>query len=177
MKKHPLFFTAILACFTLQLSGCGFTPVYGEGVQTGAQGQEQSQSIANQFNATEIAIIPNREGQFLRNALIDRFYSHGAPTKADYNLKISPINERIYDFDITPESEATRQQLCLKTTMKLINKETKQTLFTRDLNAISSNNVLESEFSTLVTEQNSRENALNDLARQIERQLALYFAE
>ena len=172
MTKYKLFFTITLLYFSLHLSACGFTPVYGEGVQA-----SKPNSITSQLNNIDIDIIPNREGQFLRNALIDRFYSNGLPNNAAYALKVSSINERVYDFDITQESEATRQQLRLTTTMRLLDKKTNKTLLTRDLNAISSNNVLESEFSTLVTEQNSRENALNDLARQVERQITLYFSK
>ena len=61
--------------------------------------------------------------------------------------------------------------------MSLIDKKTGQIVLTRPLLAITSHNVLESEFSTLVTEQSAREAALNDLARQIERQLSLYFSK
>ena len=78
---------------------------------------------------------------------------------------------------LTVESEATRRQLKLTGSMSLIDKKTGEAVLTRPLLAITSHNVLESEFSTLVTEQSAREAALNDLARQIERQLALYFTQ
>ena len=160
----------------LLFSACGFSPIHGD--QSTGQAQESS-SLKPQFqlNHIAIAIIPNREGQFLRNALIDRFYTQGTPTNPTYELRMTRITEQNYDFDITQESEATRRQLRLSTTLVLIDKATKKSVLSRPLTAIASSNVLESEFSTLVTEQNSRENALNDLARQIERQLALYFAE
>ena len=158
----------------LLLSACGFTPMYGD--QKNNQAQESSPLKPQfQFNHIEIAVIPNREGQFLRNALIDRFYTNGTPQNPTYELRISPIREQIYDFDITPESEATRRQLRLSTDIALIDLETKKPILSRALTAIASSNVLESEFSTLVTEQYARENALNDLARQTERQLSLYF--
>jgi len=152
----------------LLLTACGFTPVYGT---------QANKAVSTGFNDIDIALIPNREGQFLRNALIDRFYTNGIPTSTNYHLKITPINETTYDFDITVESEATRHQLKLNTTMSLIDNRTKQTILTRNLLSISSYNVLQSEFSTIVTEQSARENALNDLARQIERQLSLHFSK
>jgi LPS-assembly lipoprotein len=149
----------------LILSACGFTPIYAT---------QDNKKTAASFNQINIAIIPNREGQFLRNALIDRFYTNGEPKNPHYQLKISPIREQTYNFDITVDSEATRRQLKLSATMRLIDLKTKKTVLKRSLLSIASYNVLQSEFSTIVTEQSARENALNDLARQIERQISLY---
>ena len=169
LKKYFLF-NALTVISLFLLSACGFSPIYGDYKNATAQN-----TVNRYFNEIDIAIIPNREGQYLRNALIDNLYNNGTPTNTRYDLRFSPVKENIYDFDITVESEATRRQLRLSTTMQLIDKATKQVLLSRRLTALTSNNVLESEFSTLVTEQNARENALNDLARQTERQLALYF--
>ena len=170
MKTH---FIGILALFLscLWLAGCGFTPVYATGSHNKA-----AASLPAQLQQIDIALIPNREGQFLRNTLIDRFYTDGMPVNARYRLNIKEIEERIFDFDVTISSEATRQQLKLNTVMDLVARDTKKTVLSKNLVAISSHNILESEFSTMVTEQSAREDALNDLARQIERQLALYFA-
>ena len=153
-----------LACFIslLLLAACGFTPVHGN-IQKKA------------FDQIEVTIIPDRSGQFLRNTLIDRFYTKGYPTTPQYQLNVRPIQETIADFDITIESDATRQQIKLVTTMELIDKTTQKSILNRKLTAVTSNNVLVSEFSTLVAEQNAREAALNDLARQIELQIALFF--
>jgi len=160
----------------LLLSACGFSPIYGD--QSTNQTQESSSlKPQSQFNHVAIAIIPNREGQYLRNALIDRFYTQGTPSNPAYELRVRSIREQVYDFDITIASEATRRQLRLSTTLTLIDTATKETVLSRSITAIVSNNVLESEFSTLVTEQYARENALNDLARQIERQLSLHFTK
>ena len=149
----------------LILSACGFSPMYGE---------NQNASVKSQFDQIDIAIIPDRSGQYLRNALIDRLYNNGYPTAPRYQLTVAPIREKISDFDITAESEATRQQIKLITSMRLIDQQTGESVLTRALTAVTSNNILESEFSTLITEQSARDAALNNLARQIERQLALY---
>ena len=164
---------ALLLLSLLLVSACGFSSVYG--TQTGGKGGVIKNATTAQtlFNDIQIAIIPNREGQFLRNALMDRFYSNGQPNNPRYTLKINPIKETTYNFDTTVDSEATRRQLKLNTNMTLIDNQISETVLTRSLLSISSYNVLQSEFSTIVTEQSARENALNDLARQIERQLSL----
>lgn len=160
----------IIALFSvLLLNACGFSPMYG--ANSGANNISAKQG----FSQIAISNIPDRSGQFLRNTLIDRFYSRGVPSNPSYQLVIKEINESITNFDLTLDSSATRRQLRLSLTMTLVDLETKEVVLTRALLATTSHNVLESEFSTLVTEQNSREAALNDLARQIERQLALYF--
>ena len=152
------------------LTACGFSPMYGN------MSQSNNANVVSQLNQTSIAIIPNRDGQFLRNELIDRFYKAGMPANPRYDLQISQIVETVSDYDITIESEATRRQLKLTTSMELIDKQSEKIVLKRSLLAITSHNVLESEFSTLVTEQSAREAALVDLAKQVERQLTLYFS-
>ncbi len=127
------------------------------------------------FDTIEIANIRDANGTFLRNALIDRFYSNGYPTAPRYTLTLKPIYERERDLDITKSSEATRSQLLMDTTMTLTDKENPGTpVLVREIRSISSYNQLESEFATHVTEQAARESGLNDLARQIELNISLF---
>ncbi len=154
----------------LLLTSCGFEPVYGDlGSKTDATAVEATLS--------QIAIgnIPNREGQYLRNALIDRFYRHARPANAAYGLTVGRIEERLTDLDITKSSDATRGQLRLSTTMTLNDRKTGKEVLTHKLRSITSYNILGSEFTNRVSEENARQNALDDLARQIELQLSLYF--
>lgn len=150
----------------LFVAACGLTPVYGT--------KENKQSVHDVLNKIEIGLIPDREGQYLRNALIDRFYSNGYPENIQFFLSVQPIKETISNFDLTFDSSATRRQLKLTSHMVLIDKKTGTSVLKRPLTAITSHNVLDSEFSTLITEQSAREAALNDMARQIEQQIALF---
>lgn len=151
----------------LWLSACGFTPMYGShGTKASAQ---------HALSQTAIGNIPDREGQFLRNALIDRFYTNGMPASPAYNLSVQSIRERLRNLDVTKNADATRAQLRLDTKIRLTDSKTGALLLERQLTAITSFNILQSQFTTRVSEQNARENALNDLASQIETQLSLYF--
>lgn len=156
------------ACFCL--SACGFEPIYG----THLQSDTGRESVQAQLAQVAINGIPDRSGQFLRNVLIDKFYRDGRPQNPRYTLKIEPIEENTVDLDITKNSDATRAQLHLKIAMNLTDESTGEVVLTRSLRSIASYNVLTSEFSTRVSAQNTRENALNDLARQIELQISLY---
>lgn len=173
MLKPEIFKTAILLLvsgFWLLVSGCGWQPLYGENeAASGAAG------VSKKLAQVDIANIPDREGQYLRNRLIDRFYRESRPADPSYALTVTPVNEQLIDLDITKAANATRAQMRLATTMVLKDLDTGEILLSRTLRAITSYNILGSEFATRVSENNARENALNDLARQIELQLSLYF--
>lgn len=159
---------ALASCAPLALAGCGFTPLYA------APGTAGGGDVTAGLDSIHIDNIPNREGQYLRNQLIDRFYRSGRPADPAYRLKIDPIAETLTDLDITKSSSATRAQLRLNTHMTLRDAKTGQVLLDRPLVSVTSYNILQSQFTTRVSEENTRNNALDDLARQIEAQLALY---
>ena len=160
--KKTLF--TLAAC--LLVSACGFKPMYSS--------NNPAPDLSAELAQIEISNIPNQSGQYLRNALIDKFYPDAYPTNAAYSLKVSPIQEKIIDLDITKTSDATRAQLHLKTQITLTDNSNGEAVLTRKLSSISSYNVLTSEFATRVSAQNTRENALDDLASQIELQIGLY---
>ncbi len=157
MKKTFLLLSLLL------ISACGFEPIYSSNPSTSAK-------LAD----IEISNIPDYEGQYLRNALIDRFYPNARPINARYILNVSPVQESTTNLDITKNANTTRTQLKLSTRINLIDQQSGEAILTRHLKAISSYNVLTSEFATRVSAKNMRENTLDDLARQIEIQIGLY---
>lgn len=159
----------ILALVALAPAACGFRPVYGT-----AQSPEASMSA--DLSRVEIGMIPDRSGQMLRNALIDRFYRTGRPVDPPLALSLTPVSETLTDLDITRESDSTRTQIRLRTDIALTERASGRALLTRRMESVTSYNVLGSEFATRITREDARRNALADLARQIEQELALYFA-
>lgn len=151
-------------CVFFVLAACGFTPMYG------SSGQNAPKVLSN----IDIALIPNESGVYLRNLLIDRFYQNGYPQNPDYALNINNITETKTDLDITIESDATRKQIKLTADLQLKDTRTGQVVLSRNLRALTSYNVLDSQFTTRVSEQDARQAALSDLARQIENQVVLY---
>lgn len=159
----------LFAFALLTLAACGFTPMYGSG--KGASGVSATQGL----DKVDIALIPDQSGVFLRNILIDNFYQDGYPTAPTHTLTIDNLKEGEYNLDITRASEATRKQIRLTASMVLTDRATGTQVVARQLTAITSYNVLGSQFTTRVSENDAREAALSDLARQIEAQTALYF--
>ena len=162
MKKFILMISLLL------VAACGFEPMYG-------RNQDEAVGVENRLAVVDINNIPDREGQYLRNALIDRFYRRGRPQTPLYILNIEPLIENLVDLDITKNSDATRGQLKLESDLQLTDAKTGEIVMQRKIAAITSYNILGSEFATRVSEENARTNALEDLARQVELQLNLYF--
>lgn len=168
MKKFCLMFVFLL-------SACGFQPMYGTHSGGGSVQTDIARTSQASLDRIGIDIIPDAEGVYLRNELIDRFYRNGYPAEKAYRLSIQPLQETKKDFDITVDLEATRRQLTLKTVMRLIDTASGKELLRRNVKAISSYDVIGSQFTTRVARQDAREAALNDIARQIELQLTLFF--
>lgn len=154
----------------LTLAACGFTPMYGKG-GAGSSGLAATEGL----DQVKIDLIPDQAGVYVRNILIDNFYRNGYPSSPRYVLKVKEIVEEIRDLDITIDSEATRRQITVTTTMELIDTVNSKAVLSREVSALTSYNVLGSQFTTRVSEDDAREAALTDLARQIETQVALYF--
>ncbi len=150
------------------LGGCGFTPMYGGG-------KAARHEVQSKLSDIRIENIPNREGQYLRNLLIDRFFAENRQQNASYSLTFTPIQENKYELDVTKNANATRAELRQTTTFNLIDTKTGKSVLSRTLLASTSYNVLSSQFTTRVSEDDARLNALNDLARQAEQQIVLYF--
>lgn len=158
----------LIALALLLLPACGFTPLYGAG---GLTNHSEIPPILNQI---QIGSIPDRDGQSLRNALIDQFYGGGTPTNPHYKLTIAPLSQSTSDLDVTIDDEATRRQLRVSTVMTLTRIDDPTTpILTRPLYSLVSYNVLQSQFTTRVTQQNARDNAITDLARQIEQAIVV----
>lgn len=162
MSLLPKSFALVLV---LVLAACGFSPMYG---------QYKDKNAVAGLDHVEIATIPNAEGIYLRNELIDRFYESGYPVSPTHKLAMSTIFEEERNLDITISSEATRKQVKLNTNLNLIDLATGQSVLNRSLTAIASYNVVGSQFATRIAEKDAREAALTDLARQVETQLSLY---
>lgn len=161
---------ALVAGAALAVSACGFRPLYG------THSAARTADVAAALEDVRINSIPDRSGQYLRNALIDRFYRGGRPVDPAYTLHVAPLRETLTDLDITKSSSATRAQLRLDADIALIEQAGGATVMRRKLIAITSYNILQSRFTTRVSEDAARQSALDDLAAQIERHLALYLS-
>lgn len=159
-----------LSSITIGLTGCGLSPVYG------THSASSNENVRNIMSNTYIDIIPDRSGVALRNHLIDRFYTSGTPNNPQYILQVTAIQNKQDNLDITETADSTRVQIRLQTNIKLVDAQTNEVLTDQRILSITSYNVLASEFATRVSRQRTEDNAIMDLAKQIETRVSLYLA-
>jgi LPS-assembly lipoprotein len=156
----------LLFCFLI-LSACGFTPVYAP---------QSQNNLAQQLNAVEILNIPDRSGQIVHNHLMDRLYLNGIQDSYRYQLRVAPIQERTVNVGIDKDDDASRAQYRVTTRMSLYDTEINKVILTRSVSAVSSYNILSGQFTTFVTREDARRQALRALSDDIVTQLQLKLA-
>jgi LPS-assembly lipoprotein len=149
----------------LFLTSCGFQPLYGGG----------QASVTAHYADIAIPNIPDRDGQYLRNVLIDRLYTQGRPTDARYDLKIDPLRVTLTDLGIQKDATVTRTQVEILAHVQLIDKITGKPLLDRQVRAVGGYDVLDQQYTTVITRQNVTEHVLDDLAANIVTEMDLYF--
>lgn len=145
-------------------AACGFAPMYGG-----------SAAVEANYAAIEISNIPDRDGQYLRNLLIDRLYTRGRPADARYELKIEPLKTVATDLGIQKDATVTRTEIEIDARMALVEKATGKTVLERALHAVSGYDVLDEQYATLVTRQDVKDHVLGELADDVTTALNLYF--
>ena len=83
----------------LALSGCGFTPLYGD--------SGDATPVAAQVEQVRVENIPERAGQMLRDTLQDDMQRQGAPVTQLYALNVS-YNVAAEGIGIQPDTSSTR---------------------------------------------------------------------
>lgn len=156
---------ALLVC--LPLACCGFKPVYGT---HGASGL----ATAARQGGIEIANIPDREGQRLRNFLIDRLYLGGRPANAPFILSVAPLETELTNLGIRKDATSTRGMLQVSTTMTLVARDTNKIVLERSVRAVGGYNQLDNRFATLVAQENLTDHMLEELSDSIVTEIALY---
>ncbi len=155
-------------CAVSSLTACGFEPMYGTHSET-------AKAVNVALPEIEIGNISDRDGQYLRNLLIDRFYTHGRPDAAPYLLKFSALTKNVVDLGIQKDATATRAEIQITGHMDLIDKSTGKAVLQRDLKTVGAYNLLENQLSTLVSQQDVTESILQEMRDDIVTDLGLYF--
>ena len=149
------------------LAGCGFQPLYG----TTADG-----SVAADLERVRIALISDRLGQELHNALRDRMNRGGQPARPLYRLEIG-VSESTRRLAIRKDETTARANLLVSAIFRLVDAETGAPLMTGMARATSSYNVLDSDFGTLSAERDAQTRAVRVLADEITVRVSGFFLD
>ena len=165
MPRFQLVFALLLAAL---LVGCGFEPMYAR------NGSGVSDSLA------EIAIGPitNPEpaGFLVQDAIERRLTPNGAARAPAYQLSVNLVETR-QALGIQIDSSVTRYNYTLRADYNLFTAVRPESIHTGTASSTASFNVVNSQFATLAAERDAQEKAAEQLAAEIEAQIAIFLSD
>jgi len=164
LTGRALLLTVLAA--SLQLSACGFQPLYASGGVA---------TVTDELSLVDVAVIPNRSGQILRNHLIQGLNTGGRPADPEYELRVD-LRERQVDLGIDKTDSAQRANLVITARISLLTAADDQEVLNRRVGIITSYSILVDEYATQSAQKDARDRALRQLGSDIRTQLALYFS-
>lgn len=156
--------------FLLSLGACGFRPLYGEGGAT-----KEDRRILQELPRVFIESLPDRHGQLLRNALMDRLQAKGAADAA-YRLQIQ-LTPQERELLIAKDATAKRGKLVLIADWKLFDISNDAMIASGQAQSSASYNILDAQYATLAARENAYARGVEPLADAVLRDLARAFAK
>lgn len=147
------------------LAGCGFRPLYAP---------RDDFAVTAELAATKVARIEDREGQQLRNFLLDRINPQGAPADPKYSLVVELEISR-HDLSIRKDATATRSNLVLTADYKLFDVASGRQLFNAISRVTTSFNIIRSDFGTISAENAARLRGAREISDDIRARVAIFF--
>lgn len=159
--------TLAAVAIAVSLTACGFRPLYGD--------HSVSAVSTVDLAAVQIDLIRDREGQMLRNELLDRFQPRGAALKPLYGLSIVLTQQRV-GLAIRPDETGSRANLIILATYALRELASGDVVFSGSTRAVTGYNVLSSDFATTSSETDAVRRAVGDLTEQITTRVSVAIA-
>ncbi len=150
------------------LAACGFTPLYGD--------NGSAPSVAQQMDEVDVANIPDRTGQLLRQSLQDQLQAAGAPTQELYVLTVN-YSIGTQGIGIQQDTSATRNRFIATAAWALAPIGAPGApLITGQASTEDAANIIDQQYFALTLETNTINQQLADeIAAQIATQVAAYF--
>lgn len=156
---------AVLCLLLLpMLAGCGFRPIYAQ----------NDRATSTALAAVRVDRIAERSGQELRIKLQDLFDPTGQQPNKTYALAVSLLLQT-YSTSIRTDGTASRNNYDVRATFILTDIASGKPVLDGTAHAISSYNVLRSDYATASSENDARRRTVSELAASIQAQLAVFF--
>ena len=159
--------TTLALLLVTGLSACGFKPMYA----TDGSGP----AVSEEFAKITIDPIPDRLGQLVRNALIDRVTPLGSPRDPVYRLVVKVTEER-EDVGLRQDASVTRANYRLNGDFQLVEIATDLKVITGNAWTATAYDVVQQDFSTVIAQQDAERRLSIELADEIRTRLAIYFS-
>ena len=162
MKKIRLFLSIIIFFI---FTSCGYEPIYSKNV--GLNKELLSISVKN---------IKDRSGQILRNSLLNQLNPEKERVIIKYKLTVE-ISESRSDLAYRKDMSATRADLRVTADYLLTEIKSGEIILEQETKSISSFDVVESVYATLIAEKNAREKNLQVISDDIFTNLVMFFKD
>lgn len=150
-------------CLCFLMTACGFRPLYNP--------NGCNSDIAYPI---KIATITDRNGQILRNILLDLLTPGGEVTKPQYVLEIK-LTEGIRAIGVNKDETTSRKAAVLTAAMVLKDSKTSKVLYTHSVSATNSFEVIsENYFADVIAEDYAKTEALRLLAEKVRLTVSTY---
>jgi LPS-assembly lipoprotein len=154
----------------LALSACDLRPLYM------AEGDKQNPS--DQLAEIKIKVIPDREGQILRNHLLDCLNRSGEPTLPQAHLETRLTHNKV-SISLRRDGTTQRFNVASVAEIKLWDKTGKKTLYTDTIKHTTSflvgDRTAAYGYASVMSERDAVERGLKLLADDIQLALATYY--
>ena len=148
------------------LGGCGFQPVYRDGgAETGA-----ARPLLVDLAYIDIAVIADREGQILRNLLLDRLQPRGSAAQTDYTLR-TRLNISTSDLGVQLDETTERSRVDVSASYTLSGDGFRKDFRSRSASSFST---LDVEYASLVAERDAIERSLRAIADEMTVKISAY---
>jgi LPS-assembly lipoprotein len=166
--RHLFSVFCLTSVFCLLVSGCGFHSMYGTH-------DDSDTTVAEELNNVEIENIADRNGQMLRNNLIDRMYGKGRPQNPQYHLA---VNLRSFEegIGLLPDATTSLTELNLYADYTLKDENGKDVVKATE-HATATYNQLPAAFGAYAADQNAYQSCITEITEQIVNRVGLYFSE
>lgn len=152
MNRSPTSLVFLCAAVLALLSACGFQPLYGDRTTN-----SQTTPTDDPLKDVRIVLIEDREGQILRNFLIDRFQ----PTGSNLYTLQTKLNIDEQDLGIASDSTTTRSRVVVTARFTLSYGERTHEFASRSAGSFST---VQSDYGTLVARQDATRRSLREIA-------------
>ncbi len=157
-------FTAVF--LSISVAGCGFEPLY--------RNPASGLSVRSALHEIRVDPIADRVGQVLRNHLQTALNPTGQISEPQWGLSVS-LKESVSEIALEAANYSTRANLSLHAEIVFSPLEgTAAKVRKATFRAVSSYNLVDSEYANLVAERDARKRAAIDLVEDIRRQLVLW---
>lgn len=159
--------TAAVLAAAFATSACGFRPLYGD--------RSAAAVSAPELAAIQIDTITNREGQLVRNSLLDKLQPRGPAAKQLYRLTVGVTVAR-ESLGVRTDETATRGSLTMNASYTLTDLADGKPLMVATSRAVSSYNILDSDFANVISENDAIRRTSVELSEEIKTRVAIFLS-